>query len=321
MHPCPRLARFGGRLFIIRSLKFLLGVFFSSQMAWAQVAGPLTASRNPNYFQDANGKVLILTGSQTWNTLQDWGSNGSVQALDFNAYVKFLTSHGYNFTLLWRTEFPKFCNLPTTASFPPDFTVTPHPWLRTGPGRATDGGLKFDLTKFDPSFFDRLRARVQALNNADIFVGVYLFTGEWLNLFRCPTDGYPFTGANNINGIDDGYTGGPKGTASITMTAPNAITALQDAYVDKVIDSLNDLPNVLWIVSEEAPADTTWWNAHLISHIRAYESGKRTSTPSDMLRGCMHRIQRSITQMPTGWRRRPGFRRRSPAERESRPAR
>jgi hypothetical protein len=48
---------------------------------------------------------------------------------------------------------------------------------------------------------------MQALRNAGIYAGVYLFSGEWLNIFRCPDNGYPFTGANNINGIDDGYTG------------------------------------------------------------------------------------------------------------------
>jgi Putative collagen-binding domain of a collagenase len=239
-----------------------------------QIDGPLVASKNPNYFKDARGNVLILSGSQTWNTLQDWGTQGSPQTLDFNAFVSFLAGHGHNFTLLWRVEMPKFCSLPTTTSSPPDFTVSPQPWLRTGPGKATDGGLKFDLAKFDPSYFDRLRARTQALNNAGIYAGIYLFTGEFLNLFRCSSDGYPFTGANNINGIDDGYTQGPKGTSSITMTAPNAITRFQDAYVEKVIDTLNDLPNVLWIVSEEAPDNSTWWNNHEISHLRVYESGK-----------------------------------------------
>ena len=157
--------------------------------------------------------------------------------------------------------------------------MSPLPWQRTGPGNATDGGLKFDLTKFDPGFFDRLRTRTQALNDAGIYAGVYLFTGELLNIFRCPSDGYPFTGANNINGVDDGYNGGPKGTGSITMTAPNAITRFQDAYVEKVIDTLNDLPNVLWIVSEEAPANTMWWNNHQIAHIRAYESRKPHQHP------------------------------------------
>ena len=124
-----------------------------------------------------------------------------------------------------------------------------------------------------------MRARTQALSKAGVYAGIYLFTGEFLNLFRCSSDGYPFTRANNINGIDDGYTGGPKGTSSITMTAPNAITRFQDAYVEKVIDSLNDLPNVLWIVSEEAPDNSTWWNSHQIAHVRMYESQKRFQHP------------------------------------------
>src|SRR6266850_5482222 len=268
---------------IARGLRFLLWAIWalcSAQMAWsAQVAGPLAVSPNPNYFKDAHGTVLILNGSQTWNTFQDWGSNGSLQTLDFKAFVEFLAAHGHNFTLLWTTEMPKFCGFPSTESSPPDLITSPLPWLRTGPGNATDGGLKFDLTKFNPSFFDRLRARTQALNNSGIYVGVYLFTGEWINIFRCPSDGYPFTGANNINGVDDGYTSGKKGIGSITMTAPNAITRLQDAYVEKVIDTLNDLPNVLWIVSEEAPANSTWWNDRQISHIRAYESRKPHQHP------------------------------------------
>jgi hypothetical protein len=174
---------------------------------------------------------------------------------------------------------PKFCGFPATASAPPNMTAGPLPWMRLGPGTATDGGSKFDLTKFNQSFFDRLRARTEALNDAGIYAGIYLFTGEWLNIFRCPTDGYPFTGANNINGIDDGYTGGKKGVGSITMTSANGINRFQDAYVEKVIDTLNDLPNVLWIVSEEAPADSTWWNNHQIAHIRSYESRKPQRHP------------------------------------------
>ena len=63
------------------------------------------------------------------------------------------------------------------------------------------------------------------------------------------------------------------------MTAPNAITAIQDAYVKKMIDTLNDLPNVLWIVSQEAPADSKWWNSHLIALARSYEAGKPLQHP------------------------------------------
>jgi hypothetical protein len=192
----------------------------------AAITGPLRASKNPNYFEDANGIPMILCGSQTWNSLQDWGVGGSVQALDFEAFVSFLKSHGHNFTLLWFTELPVFRGLPTTETNPPDVRVSPFPWMRTGPGLATDGGLKFDLKKFNQAYFDRLRARVEALNRAGIYAGVYVFTAEFVLRFRFANDGYPFTGPNNINGIDDGYRGGPAetGLASFTMTAPNATT-------------------------------------------------------------------------------------------------
>jgi hypothetical protein len=152
--------------------------------------------------------------------------------------------------------------------------VIPQPWQRTGPNTASDGKLKFDLTKFNQTYFDRLRARVQHLNAAGIYAGVYFFSGEWLHRFRCSGDGYPITGSNNTNGIDDG-----GGTGSTTMTAPNAITAIQDAFVEKVIDTLNDLPNVLWIVSLEAPQNSTWWNSHLIALTRSYEAGKPVQHP------------------------------------------
>src|SRR5262245_37436470 len=234
----------------------------------ARVMKPITAplralSTNPHYFTDGSGKAIYLTGSHTWNNFQDWGTNGSIRPLDFTAYVKFLVAYNHNFTLLWATELPVFHGLPTTASSPPDFTVNPQPWQRTGPGNASDGKPKFDLTKIDQEYVDRLRGRVQQLNAAGIYAGVYLFSAEFLLRFRFPGDGYPLTGSNNVNGIDDG-----GGTHAVTMTAPNAITAIQDAYVKKVLDTLNDLPNVLWIVSQEAPVDSKWWNGHLIELVR-----------------------------------------------------
>lgn len=265
----------------IVSLSVFVTFLSNSTAQIPPINGPLRHAANPNYFADANGKPLLLCGSHTWNSLQDWGTQGSIQTLDFGNFVSFLKAHGHNFTLIWTTELPKFHNLPVIETSPPDFSVSPQPWIRTGPGIATDEGLKFDLTKFNESYFDRLRARVQALGKAGIYAGVYLFSGEWLLRMRCSTDGYPFSGGNNVNGVDDGYRGTSPETAvaSVTMTAPNYITSFQDAYVQKTIDVLNDLPNVLWIVSQEAPEHSLWWNDHLISLIRAYEKGKPYQHP------------------------------------------
>jgi hypothetical protein len=241
---------------------------------------PLTVSSNPNYFQDENGPI-ILCGSHTWNSLQDWGSKSSLQTLNFGSFVSFLKKHGHNITLLWSTELPKFHGFPTTETDPPDISVGPFPYLRTGPGYASDGRPKFDLTKFNQAYFDRIRARVKALHQAGIYAGVYLFSGEWLLRFRNATDGYYFTGGNNINGIDDGYkeSSSPTAVASITMSATNDITRIQDEYVKKLINTLNDLPNILWIVSQEAPATSEWWTDRMITFAREYEKTKPFQHP------------------------------------------
>ena len=59
----------------------------------------------------------------------------------------------------------------------------------------------------------------------------------------------------------------------------NSGKSLTVEEVKKTIDTLNDLPNVLWLVSEEAPSKSLWWNDHLISLIRAYEKDKRYQHP------------------------------------------
>jgi hypothetical protein len=260
----------------IATLLILASIAIDMTARAQRIHGPLRQSPNPNYFEEAGGKAIVLCGSHSWNTFQDWGTDGAVQALDFSRFVSFLKSHGHNFTLLWTTELPRFHDLPVAEQSPPDFTVSPLPWQRTGPGTATDGCPKFDLTRFNDEYFDRLRSRVSELNEAGIYAGVYLFSGEWLLRFRCANDGYPFTGDNNINGIDDGYRGtfGAEAVASTTMKGQGDVTAFQDAYVRKTIDVLNDLPNVLWIVSEEAPPDSFWWNDHLIALIKDYEKTK-----------------------------------------------
>src|SRR5262245_1059158 len=146
-------------------MKFLPFAFGLSLALFSLSAGeikvPLQAlASNANYFSDGSGKAVYLTGSHTWNNFQDWGTDDSPQPFDFAVYVKMLVAHHHNLTLIWQTELPTFRALPTHATNSPDFSVTPQPWQRTGPGLATDGKLKFDLTKFSQPYFDRLRTRV-----------------------------------------------------------------------------------------------------------------------------------------------------------------
>jgi hypothetical protein len=42
------------------------------------ISGPPRVPQNARYLADASGAPLILCGSHSWNTLQDWGLNGKV---------------------------------------------------------------------------------------------------------------------------------------------------------------------------------------------------------------------------------------------------
>jgi hypothetical protein len=237
--------------------------------------GPLhPLANNPGWLTDGSGKGIFLSGSHTWDTFQDTDQATSPAAFDFNGYVNFLKSHGHNVTILWRKDLPTYCGWGAGGTW----HMTPFPWQRTGGSSGTqlasDGLKGFDLSQFDQAYFDRLRARAVQLQQNGIYAIVELFDGLGLTANRCANDGYPFSAGNNVNGVSD-----DNATSSMTMTAPNAITNYQDAYVQKVIDTLNDLPNVLWEVSEEAPDNSTWWQNHMISLMHTYEAGKPLQHP------------------------------------------
>jgi len=230
--------------------------------------GPLKqSSTNSHWFVDKSGKGVMLSGSQTWNSAQDIGNAGAFTVIDFTAYVNLLVSHGHNATILWHKDLPTACNWAAGGTWITD-SSTGFPWQRTGPGTATDGLPKFVLTKFNQAFFDRIRARSIQLQQAKIYAVVEMFDGLGLTHYRCAQDGFPLTGSNNVNGVDSG-----SGSGSMTMNSPNAVTAVQDAYVKKMIDTVNDLPNVLWEPQEEADPNSGWWEDHMIGLIHTYELG------------------------------------------------
>ena len=240
--------------------------------------GPLkVSSTNPRYFADGAGNAIYLTGAHTWqDNVDGWGipNDCSVPpAFDWTSYLSFVQGHQYNWIRLWTWVLPTSKSEAAPAGVTEPECHLPVPYLRTGPGDATDGLPKFDLTQFDQSFFDRLRQRVIDAGQLGIYVSVMLLDGHSLQYDRLATDGYWFTGTNNINSIDDGYViVSASGINSTTLSIP-AITAIQDAYVRKVIDSVNDLDNVMYEVANEADGSTsTSWQSHVIELVHQYEA-------------------------------------------------
>ena len=236
----------------------------------AHAAGPLTVSKvNPRYFTDDTGRAIYLTGSHTWLNLQD----GDGIAFDYDEYLAFLKRHNHNFFRLWAWESSLWI-LPDSRKA----KLAPLPYRRTGPGQALDGTLKYNLSQFDEEYFVRLRQRVKAARDKGIYVGVTLFQGfsvarKSAKRHATPWLGHPFHRENNMNGVDGDTNGDGEGYETHTLENPQ-ITKIQEAYVRKVIDTLDDLDNVIYEISNESHGGSTAWQEHLISFIRNYESAK-----------------------------------------------
>jgi hypothetical protein len=157
----------------------------------------------------------------------------------------------------------------------------PRPYQRTGPGTANDGELKFDLTRFDQAYFDRLRARVSEAGERGIYVSVMLFqvtSAQKTNEAGNPWAGHPFNAGNNVNSINGDADGNGNGE-EVHSLAVRAITELQEAYVRKVVDTLNDLDNVLYEVAREAPAINKDWQYYIARYLKKYQAGKPKQHP------------------------------------------
>ena len=233
------------------------------------MAGPLRVHlENSRYFSDNSGEVIFLTGSHTWDNLEDFSLS---PVFDYTSYLDFLTARGHNFIRLWNLDEPYISLFTASKGY-----VTPIPFARTGPNYAADGGLKFDLSQFNQTYFDRLRARVIAAGERGIYVAILLFDGFWINGGDGTGFSYSFHNpANNVNGLS-------MTRADVYTMNNSAWVALLDAYVDKVIDTVNDLDNVLYEVINEAPASSRLWQYHIINHIHSYEAGKAKQHPVGM---------------------------------------
>lgn len=247
----------------------------------APATGPLKIHQtNPRYFADSSGKIVYLTGSHTWDNFQDRGLSSPPRAFDYEGYLDFLRRHGHTFIRLWIHENAR------SSPWKPhrDYFTWPLPYRRTGPGVALDGGLRFDLRSFDPTFFKRLRSRVREAQERGLYVSIMLFDGWSIEMKRPwgvannPWPGHPFNRDNNINGIDGDLNGDGEGGEIHTLRNP-AITALQDTYVRKVIDTVNDIDSVLYEIANESTKDSAPWQFHMIDLIHSYEAGKHKQHP------------------------------------------
>jgi hypothetical protein len=278
----------------------LAAVVLSFAASAAEANGPLRPHpQNPRWFTDDTGKAVVLTGSHTWETVQDFQRAG-VPPFDWPAFLDMVAGHGHTYVRLWMWEHPeRVCWSDEAVS------VSPLPWKRTGPGLAADSKPKFDLDAFDPAYFERLRSRVADAQRRGVYVSVMLFQGWSLDKSGNPQGdpwfAHPMNPANNVQGI--GAADGRADTDDLptvhSLKNP-ALLAKQETYVRRVVDAVNGFDNVLYEVLNEGGAVD--WQYHVIRLVKEYERTKPKQHPV----GMSHRITGGMTnadlwRSPADW--------------------
>jgi len=243
----------------------------------AGARGPLRVHpKNPRYFTDGSGKAIYLTGSHTWSNLQDQGAKDPPPRFDYDRYLGFLQKHNHNFIRMWAWEQARWAPWSDgKGKNPGDWFIEPNPYARTGPGLARDGKPKFDLAKFDPAYFDRLRQRVQKAGERGIYVSVMLFQG-WSSAKGWyggrPWLGHPYHPENNVQK----FNGNLKSDVGPDLNDPR-VRERQAAYLRKVVDTVIDLDNVLYEVTNEGGNKAwDWW---VVRTVQEYERTKAKQHP------------------------------------------
>ena len=151
--------------------------------------------KNNHYFLWCGQPTILVTSGEHY---------GAVLNLDFDfeRYLKTLAADGLNHT---RTFSGTYREVPTSFGIT-DNTLAPKPgrfacpWARSQTPGALDGGNKFDLTKFDDAYFQRLRSFLVAAEKAGVVVEFNLFCPLYnMELWAVS----PMNAKNNVNGVGD----------------------------------------------------------------------------------------------------------------------
>jgi hypothetical protein len=191
--------------------------------------------RNPHYFLYRGKAVALVTSGEHY---------GSVMNLDFDyrRYLSTLAADGLNYTRIFGgsyREVPgKSFGIQRNNLAPTDSAFLA-PWARDASG-------KFDLDRWDPRFFQRLRDFLAEADRRGIVVEITLFSSHYAEMqWRVSA----LNAANNVN-----HTDAIDWKKLHTLENGNLLTR-QEQYTRKLVREANPFDNVIFEIQNEPWSD------------------------------------------------------------------
>jgi hypothetical protein len=192
---------------------------------------------NPRYFLFRGAPTFLITSGEHYGAVLN-------RDLDHTPYLDELAARRFNLTRVFSGSYRE---VPGSFQIAAN-TLAPErgryfaPWARSKVPGAADGGNKFDLTVWDPAYFDRLRSFVGAAGKRGIVIELVLFCTFYDDsLWQFS----PMNARNNVNKL-----GAVPRTEVFTMKHPTMV-ALHDALVRKLVTELHQFDNVYYEICNE----------------------------------------------------------------------
>src|SRR6185295_18160980 len=236
----------------LQFLPLLAGIALAPLVS-AKTAAPLSLHPdNPHYFLFRGKPTVLITSGEHY---------GAVLNLDFDyaKYLDTLAKEGLNLSRTFSGAYvePHGAFNIARNTLAPDAGRFICPWARSETPGYPNGGNKFDLNKWDESYFKRLKDFVAQAGKRGVVIEVNLF---------CPFYGEeqwklsPQNAANNVNGI-----GNVARTNVYTLGNNGGLLAVHEAMVRKIVTELNRFDNVYYEICNEPyfGGVTMEWQHHI----------------------------------------------------------
>lgn len=241
--------------YIMKKILFLLLIIICSRdRAYSQ---PIALNaQNPHYFSYHGKPTLLITSGEHYGAVLN-------PDFDYKKYLDELHAHGLNLT---RTFSGEYVESPTSFNIRHNTLAPKHdrficPWRRV----SGKNKYKFDLTKWDPAYFKRLKKFIKAARKRDVIVEFTLF---------CPFYGdeqwklSPLNEHNNMNGL-----GKISRNDVYTMDKSGKLLAVEESLVRKIVSELKNFDNVMYEICNEPyfGGVTLDWQRHIAEVIESSE--------------------------------------------------
>ncbi|TWT81195.1 hypothetical protein CA13_26430 [Planctomycetes bacterium CA13] len=192
---------------------------------------------NPHYFSFRGEPTILITSGEHYGALLN-------RKFDYLRYFDELASHGLNHTRVFSgvyLEIPASFGI-TDNPLAPTAKEFVCPWVRSDFPGASDGGNKFDLTRWNPAWKERLVDLMQAADERGIVVEMTLFCPMYKDELWNVN---PMNAANNINGVGDC----PR--EELYTLKHQGLTNVQIAFSEMIVNELKDFDNFYYEICNE----------------------------------------------------------------------